>query len=474
MTMIKAQVDFSKKLQTWDGFGVNYVETCQTKDYNVDPQDYGGFSTLSEEKRHEILDLIFGENGLKPGVLKMFFDPFHQAVSKQNSPDPNAINMENYDHVTTSRWTRYFAKNGLKRLKAHGGDLQIVTTLYGPPGWMTKQGFVRGRDLDPKYRVECAKYMISWAKYLKEVEGLPVKYISLHNEGEDFVRWPDDGGADGFEHGHDYNMYWSPEQVVEFIKMMKPMLDTQGMKDVGVTTGEYTNWLRFSDWGYAYAIADDQEALESLGAITSHGFIRYNQNRWFSEARGLGNDILREKRPDLHAWTTSIDWGKMDVHFLNDYRYNIYASKVNALIPWAALQWSSKWGKGDPNPGTAFRIDGKGGYTVEPGYYFYKQLSCAGQPGTAVARVISNDTEIGLIGFAANGTKNTDALVVLNTSQEEKIVDLSFLGTETGTFDVFRTSHDEKYVSLGVLEADNGVVRYTVPAGSATTFYGVR
>ena len=74
----QARIDFDKVLNQWDGFGVNYVETAQTRDYEKDAQEYGGFSTLSEEKRQEIIDLTFGEDGLKPGVVKMFLDPFHQ------------------------------------------------------------------------------------------------------------------------------------------------------------------------------------------------------------------------------------------------------------------------------------------------------------------------------------------------------------------------------------------------------------
>ena len=40
---IPGVVDFSKAIREWDGFGVNYVETCQTYDNEKNPQDYGGF-----------------------------------------------------------------------------------------------------------------------------------------------------------------------------------------------------------------------------------------------------------------------------------------------------------------------------------------------------------------------------------------------------------------------------------------------
>jgi len=37
----EAEVHFDQKLQTWDGFGVNYVETSSTRDYKKTPQEYG-------------------------------------------------------------------------------------------------------------------------------------------------------------------------------------------------------------------------------------------------------------------------------------------------------------------------------------------------------------------------------------------------------------------------------------------------
>jgi len=274
--MRRTQVDFSQTIREWDGFGVNYVEADQTRDYSARAQDYGGFSTLSEAHRQQILDMIFGAKGLKPGIIKMFLDPFHRPPRQsEHTADPSVIDLEAYDHATTTRWMRYFATQGLARTRSWGGDLKVIVTLYGPPAWMTQQRFVRGRDLDPACKLECARYMISWAKYLRDVEGLPVKYISFHNEGEDWMRWPLDGStADALR--HDYNMHWPPEQVVDFLRLMRDMLDRQGMQDVGLTPGETSNWTRFSEWGYAQAIADDAQAMSNLALITSHGLNTLN------------------------------------------------------------------------------------------------------------------------------------------------------------------------------------------------------
>jgi len=144
---IRVNVDFSSHVRDWDGFGVNYVETAQTRDYEKDPQEYGGFSRLNENERQEVMEMIFGEDGLNPGLLKMFYDPWHEP--ENDNGDPRRIDMDRFDHETTTKWMRYFAKDGLRRTRARGGDLAFITTLYGPPAWTTKQKFVRGRDLDP-------------------------------------------------------------------------------------------------------------------------------------------------------------------------------------------------------------------------------------------------------------------------------------------------------------------------------------
>jgi hypothetical protein len=468
--MRTARVDFGKPLQTWDGFGVNYVEAAQTRDYSAAPQEYGGFSTLTEGQRQEIVELIFGAEGLKPGLIKMFLDSFHQAKPVAGYDyDPNVIDMAAYDHTSTTQWMRYFVTQGLAKTRARGADLAIITTLYGPPGWMTKQRFVRGRDLDPELNCEVAKYLISWAKYCREVEGYPVKYVSLHNEGEDWRRWPLDGSTDDSPK-HDYNMYWPPEQVADFIGFMREMLDRQGLPDVGLAPGEPSNWYRFSEYGYADAIVDHPQARKNIGLITSHGFFGRGVGRSYGDWRSTGIDTLRAVRPELHAWVTSTSWSKMDAFFIWEMHNQIYSAKVNAIIPWATVQRSSLWVGGDPNPGTAIRIDDSGNFSVEKGYYFFKQVSRAGQPGMSVVHVRSNEPDVTLIGFAANGTRNPDAFVVCNVGEEAEDVDIEVLGSGQA-FTACRTSETERYVGLGTFRLTGNTLAYRAPAMSVTTFY---
>lgn len=484
---VRGYVNFSQPLRDWDGFGFNYVETSQTYDYNKNPQDYGGFKFLSEKSKTEIIQLVFGEDGLKPSLVKMFLDPLHQSKAGGR-----------FDHETTTSSMRFFVKEGLKLTRSRGSDFSVITTLYGPPAYITKQKILRGRDLDPAHRRDLALYMINWAKFLKDKEGIPVKYISLHNEGESWLRWPQDGTTG--ESGHDYNFFWDPAQTIDILKLMRPMLKEEGLADVGLTNGEYTNWYRFYHWGYARAIVEDEHALKDLDLITSHGFYvgDIQAGRWYGPHSNLGTTIVREKKPNIHAWVTSTAWNYfqgspdrkaiMDAHFVKEIYGNIYEAQVNAIIPWAGIQNHTQWEKPDPNPGCAIRVYNDGTYEVPKAYYFYKQVSRAGQAGMAVAYTEVMDSEFSIIAFAKNNTKHPNALIVTNTGRTDRKIVIKVHGINTKKFQAYATSGIEiyskqetagkealagyNYQHMGTFETDHkNQLTYVAPAGSVTTFF---
>lgn len=466
--MRKATIRFDRLLQEWDGFGINYVEACQTRDYTSSPQDYGGFSILSEDAIREIIALIFGDDGLRPGLAKMFLDPWHQ-------PEPGAgydydsprIVPEAYTHESTTRWMRRFIREGTALSRGRGSDLAVVTTLYGPPAWMTQQRFVRGRDLDPRFRLEMAKYLAAWAKFLRDSESIQVRAISLHNEGEDWMRWPLDGSGAG-EDGHDYNLYWPTEMVAQFVALCRRVLDANGLGDVLVSPGECTNWKRFHTWGYARAIADDPEALAALGLIVSHGFYSAGMQRWSGDHRSAGVDLLRGVRPDLHAWTTSTGWGREYLSMLWEIEQSIYAAKLNAYIPWAGVQRQALWKGGDPNPQTAIVVHEDGTYRVQKEYHVYKHACRAGQPGMRVAEFSCNDSEIVVLAFGSNGTAHRDAFVLANTSKEAREIELEVRGPSGhAPFESWCTTETDNWRPLGLTSLPG---RITLPARSVTSF----
>ena len=169
-----------------------------------------------------------------------------------------------------------------------------------------------------------------------------------------------------------------------------------------------------------------------------------------------------------------MSWAKMNVFSIDLIRLNIYQAKVNAVIPWACIQ-TLTWVSGDPNPGTAIRVSEDGTYEVLAGYYFYKQVAPIGQPGMKVAAVKTPDkSDIGLIAFAGNATKNPDAFAVLNKSEDAVKVKVNVKGSGSNSFDAYRTTRklEDKNKRIGRHELRDAAIDITVPGRSVVTFTG--
>ena len=468
-TSVSVTVDFSKKLQDWDGFGVNYVQATNSTDYATDPQDNGGFYRLSENDRHEIAELIFGDDGLRPSLVKMFLDPLHQ--TEKNGA---------FDHQTSTTYMREFVRYGVKMSEQRGDKLSIITTLFCPPAYATKQKILRGRDLDPDFKNNVANYMIDWVKYLRNVEKFPVDYISMHNEGEDWQRWPADGSESYLDKGHDYNMFWPKEQVVDFLAFMRSMLDKSGLKEVGLTTGETTYWSKFYTTGYANAIFENKQALNNLSLITSHGFYSPNlEDRWFGGPTNHGTTLLQSERPELHSWSTSL-YFKPGILFLKSMHMQIYQAGVNGIIPWAFTKDIGTYDK------TIKPIDilADGTFSVAPLYYIFKQLTRAAQKGTKVVQTFSMDTEILAFGFSANESSDKDAIVVGNNHNFPWKISIEIKGSDKKIFRAFRSNEGqidklnpmvtwEKYKDIGNYELVNDRILIDMPPKSVVTLFAI-
>ena len=155
---------------------------------------------------------------------------------------------------------------------------------------------------------------------------------------------------------------------------------------------------------------------------------------------------------------------------------NIYSARVNGIIPWAGIQRPVQWVGGDPNPGSAFTVHEDGSYEVRRGYYFYKQITRAGQPGTIVCRTTSNETLLPVIAFAKGTSISADAFVVTNmNTRSNKPCVISITGTSATKFKAFRTNEaeTEKYTEIGIFTVENGKLIYDAPAVTVTTFFAL-
>ena len=91
-----------------------------------------------------------------------------------------------------------------------------------------------------------------------------------------------------------------------------------------------------------------------------------------------------------------------------------------------------------------------------------------------VARTMSMDSQVAMIAFSANGTKNAEAFIVVNWGEEDKKVSVAVSGTTSTNFESFQTTEDESklYSPSGNHTLKEGKIIFDSPKGSVTTFFG--
>jgi hypothetical protein len=210
--------------------------------------------------------------------------------------------------------------------------------------------------------------------------------------------------------------------------------------------------------------------------MTSHSFANINEPNsvYYGDYRSVGQDLVKKYKPEVPVWITSRPWSE-GPDFVENIRRDIYECKANGLIPWALIAGDQEWlgsdGKyQDGSMDKAFAIHRDGSMEVTDRYYYYKQVSRAGQPGMQVVEVINLDPALGAIAFNAVEAGQQDAFVLVNKSDKSKSVTIHLHGSR-GIFKALRTSNDENYSNAGTMDINDGTLVYFCPARSVTTFF---
>jgi O-glycosyl hydrolase len=327
-----------------------------------------------------------------------------------------------------------------------------------------------GRDLDFSRKEDLAMYLADWLKYLKK-EDIPVKYISLFNEADKPHGYNKEGVVKP-EQIFDYNTFWSPPQVAEFMPYLRKVLDTEKLTDIGITPGECSNWENFNSHLYDWTIAANPEALDALSLISCHSFGSAGPGG------AAGIRYIKRYKPDIHAWVTSSSWGNNDLHMPEQIAININNIKANAYIPWAIVQTPTQWYLGnDPNAAPPIRVNENGTYEVTTTYKLYKHFTRVGKAGMHIVPVVSPSSSIYLVGFSGEGTPYPDAFVVINTNNwSANKLAIQISGGKSEAYQAIRTWKKyglkaiEEYAPIGDYKVEGGYIVYECPPHSVTTF----
>lgn len=398
------RVDFSKRYQEIDGFGVNINSKCWNN---------GGLIP--------VMDMLVDDLGATLYRL--------DAYGKSNWVDPgdefdeNILNERTYNKVYAGIDFKN-AESMAKYLNLKG--IEPYMTLSGVvPKWMCAKDGVTLENYD-KFADMAVSY-IEWAKKA----GVKFKLFGPLNE-------TDIGPPEGPK--------VSPQEFVKVLEVLVDALDKNGLKDIKLVAPEQ---CRFN-------LEYLKELLKSrklIGRIEVFGFHCYNDMDISEAVNSVEGSSYREAR----VWLT--EYGDLDQTGENEWFFSrvIFERLLRALKGGAraALNWDAFDNYHDHDE--AWTIYGlirsaKNIYTPKKRYYSVKQAYRFIKPGFIRAEAVSSSEEIPALVFVSPDGKDFSLIgmnksrtdVSLNVSCEDSCTPLSGIKMK-----LYRTTADENCVHAG-------------------------
>ena len=237
--------------QTIDGFG-----------YSAAFQRTHRLNLLSDEKKAEAVELLLGESGVDPSILRLgiggqSIDTYDVMKSIQPA-DPGGPDAEpNYQWDGYDNGQVWFAQEA----EAAGVEYIYGNAWTAPAYMKTNNSATNGGTLCGVSGTDCASgdwteaysdYLVAWADFYQQ-EGVTIDGLAFGNEVD---------YTSAYE-----SMRLTPAQSVELIKTFGPIADAGGYD---VVCCESFGWNQGKN--YHAAIQEDAEASQWVDVLTAHSY----------------------------------------------------------------------------------------------------------------------------------------------------------------------------------------------------------
>ncbi|MBN2046931.1 MAG: hypothetical protein JW750_03720 [Anaerolineaceae bacterium] len=192
-------------------------------------------------------------------------------------------------------WTRDANALRVTRLACASGVEQIVAFVNSPPARMTVSGQVSGAvdgksNLRPEMIGDFAKYLVDVVVHLRDVEGLPITYLSPINEPR--WRWKERNGQEG--------CHYTSREVARMLRAAQDELDRRGVK-VGLSAHESGRWQ--NSQVFLLRMTRDAKLARALDHFAIHSYV----------SGPAGKQALRKfiasRWPEKNIWMS--EWTEM-------------------------------------------------------------------------------------------------------------------------------------------------------------------
>lgn len=383
----------SKTYQEIDGFG-----------YTLTGGSAMHISKMSAEAREKLLNELYGtgEGSIGVSYIRVSIgasDLDEKLFSYNDLPEGETdVNMEKFD----LGYDKQYLIPVLQQILKINPDIKILGSPWSPPVWMKDNGDTRGGSLKPEFYPAYAKYFIKYVQEMK-ANGITIDAITVQNEP--------------LHPGNNPSLLMPAEAQKVFVRdHLGPAFEKNGIKTKIIV---YDHNADRPD--YPITILDDPEAAKYIDGSAFHLY------------GGTVDAIskVHEAHPDKNLYFTE-QWVGAPGDFTKELTWHTENLIIGAPRNWCktVLEWNVAADE-NQQPHTdrggcdrclgAVTITGDK-VTREPAYYIIAHASKFVRPGSI--RIESNLAE-GLPNVAYKTPEGKIVVILQNTSQEEKIVNIN-------------------------------------------------
>lgn len=432
-------IDGGNMYQTIDGFG--FTEAFESAVLH-------GSEGLSPTNQKQILGLLMDPvTGAGFSIVRSLISSGASSIEPNDPGGPNAPPQYVWDGDDNSQiWFLHQAQlYGISRFYAEA---------WSAPGYMKNNGSgwnggsLCGVPYAPcssgDWRRAYANYLIQYIREYQSV-GIPLTHIGFVNEPDWVASYP--------------SMTMSPEQLVDFIKVLGPML-AQAHVPTQLVCCDATNWA--ATQAYANAIAADPQASFYLSLISGHGYFTPPD----SAITGISGKHVWQSE-----WSTFENW---DPYWDDNSLASGFAWSQRILTSLTLLNtnaFSYFWGATAKTDNEGLILLHNDSYQVSKRLWAFANFSRFIHPGAVRIGAHNPDGKFQLGAF--ENPDGSIVIVVLNTNDSDMAIGITMrnLGLPAGSVAVPYVTND--YLNTAVqtpLSITNGAFASMVPGRTLITF----
>ncbi len=453
-------VHWDEEGQELDGFGIAEADCAA--------------DIFGHPKRDEVMDLLFGKNGLNVSILRGEIFPHYWQTGEEAAFETDVkTDMPIGDSYFKDADANELKRRGQLWVTQQAKKLYNIDKLFfstwSPPAWMKHDGYLTPDNfashgwLKPEFYQVFADYLVEFVRAYKDA-GLDIYAISPVNEPNFEANWN--------------SCRWEPEELADFIaNYMGPTFEKQSV-NAKIIFGELAQWSTLvlgafnvvSAKKYVENVMDANPGVAKYADIAAgHGYnIPYIPYEFpivpYDKAVDQG----------LKVWLTEISTaldkydGSMDnaIHWAEVFHKYLTNAHVNAVCWWTGARYT------DTNE-SLIKLE-QGDFQIPKRFYAYGNYTRyikVGSRQIGVDRPALTANKLLLTAF-----KNNKEYVVVAVNKSKKPVTTTLEvdgGITVGDLKAYTTDNNQNWKEEVIARGESDTYSITVPAMSVVTYVGM-